>query len=72
MKHTLLNTIEGRLLLIGFLLSVLLMVVIGFYAITEVQIAKILALVLVAHTIGGRAAGIGLCILNGFGAFPTL
>lgn len=60
------------MLLSGFLLSALLLVVIGFYAITEVQIAKTLALVFVAHTVGGRAAGIGLCILNGFGAVPTI
>ncbi len=72
MRHTLLNTIEGRLLLSGFFLSVLLIIFIGFYAITEIQIAKTLALVLVAHTVGGRAAGIGLCILNGYGAFPTI
>ncbi|MCD4718279.1 MAG: small multi-drug export protein [Desulfobacula sp.] len=72
MKHTLINTIEGRLLLSGFFLSALLMVFSISYAIIEIQIAKILILVLVAHTVGGRAAGIGLCILNGFGAFPTI
>ena len=72
MKHTLLNTIEGRLLLSGFFLSALLMVFIGFYGITDLHIAKTLVLVFIAHTVGGRAAGIGLCILNGFGAFPTI
>ncbi|MBU8910853.1 MAG: small multi-drug export protein, partial [Desulfobacterales bacterium] len=34
--------------------------------------AKILVLVFLAHTFGGRAAGIGLCILNGFTALPTI
>jgi len=72
MRHTLLNTIEGRLLLSGFFLSFLLMAVIGFYGITEIQIAETLVLVFIAHTVGGRAAGIGLCIYNGFGTFPTI
>ena len=72
MKNTLLNTIEGRLLLSGVFLSLMLMGVIGFYWITEIEIAKTLALVLLAHTFGGRAAGIGLCIYNGYGALPTI
>ncbi|WP_299980559.1 small multi-drug export protein [Desulfobacula sp.] len=72
MKHTLLNTIEGRLLLSGFFLSTLLVIFIGFYGIIELQIAKTLVLVFIVHTIGGRAAGIGLCILSGFGAAPTI
>jgi len=72
MKHTLLNTIEGRMLLTGILLSLLLIALIGFFGITQIQTAKILALVLVAHSFGGRAAGIGLCILNGYGALPTI
>jgi len=72
MKHTLFNTIEGRLLLIGILLSLLLIVLIGFFGFTQIQTAKTLALVFVAHSLGGRAAGIGLCILNGYGALPTI
>ncbi|MCD4675235.1 MAG: small multi-drug export protein [Desulfobacula sp.] len=72
MKHTILNTIEGRLLLCGFLLSFLLIIFIGFYGIADLQTAKILILVFIAHIFGGRAAGIGLCILNGFGALPTI
>ena len=72
MKYTLLYTIEGRLLLIGIFLSLLLMAFIGFCGITEIQTAKTLALVFIVHSFGGRAAGIGLCILSGFGAFPTI
>ena len=72
MKHILFNTIEGRLLLSGSFLSLLLVAFIGFFGITEIEIAKTLALVFVAHTFGGRAAGIGLCILNGYGAIPTI
>ena len=72
MKHTLLNTIEARLMLSGAFLSLLLMVFIGFYGITDLQTAKTLVLVFIAHIFGGRAAGVGLCILNGFGALPTI
>jgi uncharacterized membrane protein len=72
MKHTLLNTIEGSLLLSGIFLSLLLMTFIGFYGITDLYKAKILALVLVAHIFGGRAAGIGLCIINGYSSLPTI
>jgi len=72
MKHTLLNTIEGRLILSGFFLSFLLMILIIGYAIIDLQTAKTLVLVLIAHIFGGRAAGIGLCILNELGAFPTI
>ncbi len=72
MKYKLLDTIEARLLACGTFLSLLLMVVIGIYGITDFQTAKTLVLVLAAHIFGGRAAGIGLCILNEFGAFPTI
>ncbi|MCD4742714.1 MAG: small multi-drug export protein [Desulfobacteraceae bacterium] len=72
MKHNLFITTEGRLLLSGIALSLLLIFFIIFYAVTDLHTAEILVLVFVAHTFGGRAAGIGLCILNGFGAFPTI
>ncbi|CCK81425.1 small multi-drug export protein [Desulfobacula toluolica] len=72
MKNTLLNTTEGRLLIGGIVLSALLLILIGFYGITELHIAKTLVLVFFAHAFGGRAAGIGLCILNEFGALPTI
>ncbi|MCK5541898.1 MAG: small multi-drug export protein [Desulfobacterales bacterium] len=72
MKHTLLNTIEGRILLGGVFLSFLLMAFLGFYIITDSQTAKIFVLVFVAHVFGGRAAGIGLCIINEFGAFSSI
>ncbi len=72
MKYNIFNTTESRLLLSGVILSLLLIALISYYAATDLQIAKILILVFFAHTFGGRAAGIGLCILNGFGAFPTI
>ena len=72
MKNYLYNTAEGRLFLFGIVLSILLIVLIIYYAATDFQIAKILLLVFVAHIFGGRAAGIGLCILNGYGALITI
>ncbi|MCP3898908.1 MAG: small multi-drug export protein [Desulfobacteraceae bacterium] len=72
MKHFLLNTVEGKLFLGGVFLSILLIFLIGFYSITDIQTAEILGLVFVAHAFGGRAAGIGLCIINEFSAFPSI
>lgn len=72
MKHTLLNSIEFKLLIAGVFLSVLLMVCIGYYAITDFRTAETLLLVFGAHTFGGRAAGVGLCIYNGMGALPAI
>ena len=72
MKHTLLDTIEGRLFLVGLGLSVLLVFFIGIVGINDFQTAKVLVLIFFVHTVGGRAAGIGLCILNGYGAFATI
>jgi len=72
MKQTLSNSIEGRLLLSGAVLSFLLLGLIGFYGVTDFHTAKTLILVFVAHAFGGRAAGIGLCIYNGVGAFSTI
>lgn len=52
------------MLLISAGLAVLLMAVIGYYLVTDHQMSKTLLLVFIAHTFGGRAAGIGLCIID--------
>ena len=72
MKYTLLKTLEARLLIFGAALSLMLLVFIGIYGISDFQTAKTLVLVLAAHIFGGRAAGIGLCIINEFGAAATI
>ena len=72
MKDSLLKTTEFRLLLSGVFLSLLLIIMIAFYAVTDFPTAKTLIFVFLAHTFGGRAAGIGMCILNDFGALPTI
>jgi len=72
MIHRLFNITEGKVLYIGLVLSLLLLIVIGYFAIVDIEIAEILGLVFFVHTIGGRAAGIGLCIMNGFGPAATI
>ncbi len=72
MKSNLWSTIEGKILLLGILLSGILLGYIGFYVAVDPGTAKVLALAFIAHTIGGRAAGIGLCILNEFGPVLTI
>lgn len=72
MKQTLLYTKEGRILITGFILSFFLLVIIGYYSTIDIETAKTLVLVFFAHTFGGRAAGIGLCIMSGFGPSITI
>lgn len=72
MKHFLVRTTEGKILILGIFLSLVLLAATAFYAVTDFDTAKTLVLAFFAHTFGGRAAGIGLCILNDFGAFATI
>jgi uncharacterized membrane protein len=72
MKQKLIYTIEGRIFTVGIILFFLLTGVIGYYASVDIETAKTLTLALIAHTFGGRAAGIGLCIMNGFGPTVTI
>ncbi|HKL01457.1 MAG TPA: small multi-drug export protein [Desulfotignum sp.] len=72
MQDRLLKTVEGKLLLSGIFLALALLASIVFYGVTDFDTAKTLILVFIAHSIGGRAAGIGLCILQEFGTFATI
>jgi len=72
MKNKLFNIIEGRILLTGLILFSLLLIVIGFLSTIDIETAEILGLVFLVNTFGGRAAGIGLCIMNGFGPAVTI
>ena len=71
MKH-LMQTAEGRILAVGMVLALALLAMFGYYGVTDFHTAKTLFLAFVAHTFGGRAAGIGLCILHGYGAGVTI
>ena len=72
MKQKLFHTTEGRILLAGLMLSLLLLIIIGYFATIDIETAKTLGLAFFAHAFGGRAAGIGLCIMNGFGPTVTI
>jgi uncharacterized membrane protein len=72
MKQKLYQTIEGKILFTGLFLSLVLLLVIGYFAAVDIEIAKTLVLAFFAHSFGGRAAGIGLCIMNNFDATATI
>jgi len=72
MKKFLLNTIEGRILVTGFLLTALFLVFIVIGIIQGTPGAKIAFLVFITHCVGSRAGGIGLCILNDLGPVTTI
>ena len=56
----------------GVLLAVAFIVLVLAYSLVNFSIAKVLVLVLLAHLVGSRAGGIGLCILNGFSPVTTI
>ncbi|MFH2058660.1 MAG: small multi-drug export protein [Pseudomonadota bacterium] len=72
MKQKLFYTSEGRILLTGFMLLLLFLIVIGYFSYIDIEISKTLGLAFLVNTFGGRAAGIGLCIMNGFGPIVTI
>jgi len=72
MKKFLLNTIEGRILVTGFLLTALFLVFVVIGIIQGTPGAKIAFLVFITHCVGSRAGGIGLCILNDLGIVTTI
>ncbi len=72
MKKFLLNTIEGRILVTGFLLTALFLVFVVIGIIQGTPGAKIAFLVFITHCVGSRAGGIGLCILNDLGPVTTI
>ena len=72
MKNFLLNTIEGRVLVTGFLFTALFLVFVVIGIIQGNPRAKVAFVVFITHCVGSRAGGIGLCILNDFDAFTTI
>ncbi len=58
------QTSEGKVLITGAFMLIFLMVFIIYYVFNDLKRAETLVLALVAHTFGGRAAGIGICIMN--------
>ncbi len=72
MKNNILKSAEGRLLILGLFLAITFIVLVIAYGLVDFSIAKVLVLVLLAHLVGSRAGGIGLCILNGFSPAATI
>ncbi len=63
---------EGRVFLAGLLFSVLFIILTAYYLTIDIRTGQTLLLAFVAHTLGGRAAGIGLCIAFGFSSWVTI
>lgn len=72
MKNSIFNTPEGRLLMAGMGMALLLTGVIGYYLATDTGLAKTLILTLFANLFGGRSVGIGLCIIQDLNTFTTI
>ena len=72
MKNFLLNTIAGRVLVTGFLLTALFLVFVIIGIVQGEPKAKVAFVVFITHCVGSRAGGIGLCLLNGFDPIPTI
>lgn len=66
------RTNEGGILLAGIVMSLLCLGAITYYAFVDMEMSKTLVLVFLAHTFGGRAAGISLCVLNEMNMFLTI
>lgn len=72
MKKFLLNTIEGRVLVTGFLFTILFLTFVIIGMVQGVPGAKVALLVFIAHCAGSRAGGIGICILDKFDPITTI
>ena len=66
------NTTEWLIFCVGVFMSLLLAGVGLYFLESATEMVQALSLVFVAHTLGGRAAGIGLCIMNGYNYFWTI
>ncbi|SLM29529.1 conserved membrane hypothetical protein [Desulfamplus magnetovallimortis] len=66
------NTTEGKVFQIGIIMTLVLLVILIYYSISEPEKARVLGLAFFAHSFGGRAAGIGLCIMEELGILYTI
>ncbi|MEA3545864.1 MAG: small multi-drug export protein, partial [Thermodesulfobacteriota bacterium] len=63
---------EGLVFLAGLLFSLIFLILVVYYLAIDIKTGQTLLLAFVAHTLGGRAAGIGLCIAFGFSSWVTI
>jgi uncharacterized membrane protein len=71
-EKELFQSTEGRILIIGIILLVLLISGLGYCAGIDLSLAKILTVTGILNGFAGRGAGVGLCILNGYGPLLTI
>lgn len=69
---TIYTTTEWRVFGAGVFLSTLLIGAAWYFFETDPKMLQALSLIFVAHALGGRAAGIGLCIMHGLSASWTI
>ncbi len=72
MKYTIFSSAEWRILLLGLFLAVVYVVLVLTTLAVDFATAKIFILVLLAHFVGSRAGGIGICIIGGFSPSATI
>ncbi len=66
------KTVEWWIFCFGVSMVVLLAGLGWYFYESKPELVKVFSLVFAAHTFGGRAAGIGLCIMNGLNNFWTI
>jgi uncharacterized membrane protein len=66
------QTSAGLILFAGIAMSLLCLAVLAYITMVDTELGQALVLVFLAHTFGGRAAGISLCILNEINVFWTI
>jgi len=66
------ETTEWLIFRVGLYMSLLLVIAGWYFFENETETAIDLSMVFLAHTFGGRAAGIGLCIMNGYDYLLTI
>lgn len=65
-------TTEWMIFCVGVFMSLFLAGMGWYFYEPKTEMVQTLSLAFAAHTFGGRAAGIGLCIMNGFNYFWTI
>lgn len=63
---------EGRVFLLGLFMTLIFLSLVAYYLTVDMRAGQTLLLAFVAHTLGGRAAGIGLCIAFEFSSGVTI
>jgi len=66
------RTYGKRVFILGIIMSVILIAAIVYYGFTDFERAKTLIYAFFVHAFGGRAAGVGLCIMNGLNGLWTV